>query len=118
LLMERPAITDWLFGFAEPTTEARWRAVVDDSIGAVSSSLIGNLAVSLIAAVVAGTSAWALGLPFPIVLAVITGLLALIPEVVATVAGVILVLVGLTVSTPVAIAMAVIQIIYQQVENY
>jgi predicted PurR-regulated permease PerM len=118
LLMERPTITDWLFGFASPATEARWRPVVDDSIGAVSSSLIGNLAVSLIAATVAGLSAWAFGLPFPIVLAVITGFLDLIPQVGATVAAVILVLVALTVSTPAAVAMAVIQLIYQQVENY
>jgi predicted PurR-regulated permease PerM len=118
LLMERPTITDWLFGFTAPATEARWRPVLDDSIGAVSSSLIGNLAVSVVAATVAGLSAWAFGLPFPIVLALITGVLDLIPQVGATVAAVILVLVALTVSTPAAIAMAVIQLIYQQVENY
>jgi predicted PurR-regulated permease PerM len=118
LLMERPTITDWLFGFTEPATEARWRPVLDDSIAAVSSSLIGNLAVSVVAATVAGLSAWAFGLPFPIVLALIAGILDLIPQVGATVAAVILVLVALTVSTPAAIAMAVIQLIYQQVENY
>jgi predicted PurR-regulated permease PerM len=118
LLMERPTITDWLFGFTAPATEARWRPVLDDSMGAVSSSLIGNLAVSVVAATVAGLSAWAFGLPFPIVLALITGLLDLIPQVGATVAAVILVLVALTVSTPAAIAMAVIQLIYQQIENY
>jgi predicted PurR-regulated permease PerM len=118
LLMERPTITDWLFGFTTPPVEARWRPVVENSVSAVSSSLIGNLAVSLVAATVAGLSAYAFGLPFPLVLAMITGFLDLIPQVGATVAGVILVLVGLTVSTPVAIAMAIIQIIYQQVENY
>jgi predicted PurR-regulated permease PerM len=118
LLMERPTIADWLFGFTSPATEARWRPVVEDSVGAVSSSLIGNVAVSLVAATVAGLSAYAFGLPFPLVLAMIAGFLDLIPQVGATVAGVILVLVGLTVSTPVAIAMAVIQLIYQQVENY
>jgi predicted PurR-regulated permease PerM len=118
LLMERPTITDWLFGFTEPATEARWRPVLDDSIAAVSSSLIGNIAVSVVAATVAGLSAWAFGLPFPIVLALIAGILDLIPQVGATVAAVILVLVALTVSTPAAIAMAVIQLIYQQVENY
>src|SRR5215211_2640565 len=118
LLMERPTITDWLFGFTEPATEARWRPVLDDSIVGVSSSLIGNLAVSLVAATVAGLSAWAFGLPFPIVLALITGLLDLIPQVGATIAAVIMVLVALTVSTPAAVAMAVIQLIYQQVENY
>jgi predicted PurR-regulated permease PerM len=118
LLMERPTITNWLFGFAPPEVEQRWRPVLESSIFAVSSSLIGNVAISLVAATVAGLSAWAFGLPFPIVLALITGFLDLIPQVGATIAAVILVLVALTVSTPAAIAMAVIQLIYQQVENY
>jgi hypothetical protein len=43
LLMERPTITDWLFGFARPDTEMRSRPVLEESIGAVSSSLIGNI---------------------------------------------------------------------------
>jgi predicted PurR-regulated permease PerM len=118
LLMERPAITDWLFGFTPPPVERRWRPVVEGSIGAVSSSLLGNIAISLVAALVAGLSAWALGLPFPIVLAMITGFLDLIPQVGATIAAVILVAVALTVSTTAAIVMLVIQLIYQQVENY
>jgi predicted PurR-regulated permease PerM len=118
LLMERPAITDWLFGFAPPEADARWRPVLEDSIRAISSSLIGNIAISVVAATVAGLSAWAFGLPFPIVLALITGLLDLIPQVGATLAAVILVAVALTVSTPAALAMLVIQLIYQQVENY
>src|SRR6201999_2722103 len=118
LLMERPMITDWLFGFAPPANEKRWRPVVEDSIQAVSTSLIGNLAISLVAATVAGVSAWIFGLPFPLVLAVITGLLDLIPQVGATIAAIILTLAALTVSTEAAIAMVVIQLIYQQVENY
>jgi predicted PurR-regulated permease PerM len=118
LLMERPAITDWLFGFATPAVEQRWHPVVEDSISAVSSSLIGNVAISIVAGTVAGLSSWALGLPFPIVLAVITGFLDLIPQVGATIAAVILVAVALTVSTGAAIATLVIQLIYQQVENY
>src|SRR3954452_4465927 len=118
LLMERPSITDWLFGFTAPAVEQRWRPVVEDSIQAVSSSLVGNVAISLVAGTVAGLSGWALGLPFPIVLAVITGLLDLIPQVGATVAAVILVAVALTVSTEATIGMIVIQIVYQQLENY
>jgi predicted PurR-regulated permease PerM len=118
LLMERPTITDWLFGFTPAAVEARWRPVLEDSIVAVSSTLIGNIAISFVAATVAGLSAWALGLPFPIVLALITGLLDLIPQIGATIAAVILALVALTVSTPAAIAMIVIQIVYQQLENY
>jgi predicted PurR-regulated permease PerM len=118
LLMERPTITDWMFGFVPPAAEPRWRPVLEDSISAVSSSLIGNIAISIVAATVAGLSAWIFGLPFPIVLAVLTGFLDLIPQVGATIAAVVLVGVGLTVSTGAAIAMLVIQLIYQQVENY
>jgi predicted PurR-regulated permease PerM len=118
LLMERPTITDWIFGFTPPAAEARWRPVLEDSIRAVSSSLLGNVAISVVAGTVAGLSAWIFGLPFPVVLAVIAGLLDLIPQVGATVAAVILVAVALTVSTPAAIGILVIQLIYQQVENY
>lgn len=118
LLMERPSITDWLFGFTPPPVEARWRPILEESILAVSSSLIGNVAISLVAGTVAGVSAWIFGLPFPIVLAVITGFLDLIPQVGATVAAVILVAVALTVSPTAAVAMALIQLVYQQLENY
>jgi predicted PurR-regulated permease PerM len=118
LLMERPTITDWLFGFTPPAVEARWRPVVEDSISAVSSSLIGNVAISVVAGVIAGLSAWILGLPFPVVLGVITGLLDLIPQVGATVAAVILTIVALTVGTTEAVITVIIQLIYQQLENY
>ncbi len=118
LLMERPMITSWLFGFAPPEAEQRWSPVVEESIRAVSSSLLGNIAISLVAGTIAGLSAYILGLPFPIVLAVIAGLLDLIPQVGATVASVILVAVALTVGTTEAVIMLIIQLIYQQVENY
>jgi predicted PurR-regulated permease PerM len=118
LLMERPKITDWLFGFAHPAVEARWRPVLEESIKAVSASLIGNVAISLVAGTVAGLSAWAFGLPFPIVLAVIAAFLDLIPQIGATIAAVILVAVALTVSPVAAAGMLVIQLVYQQIENY
>lgn len=117
LLIERPRITDWLFGFTMPQTEARWRPILDQSISAVAATLLGNVMISIVAGVVAGLSAFAFGLPFPIVLAVITGLLDLIPQLGATLAAFILVLAGLTVSIPTAIAMLVIELIYQQIEN-
>jgi predicted PurR-regulated permease PerM len=118
LMMERPTITKWLFGFTPPEVEARWHPVVEDSIQAVSSSLLGNIAISIIAGTVAGVSSWLLGLPFPVVLGVITGLLDLIPQVGATVAAVILSVVAVTVSTGAVLATIAIQLVYQQLENY
>ena len=118
LLMERPTITKWLFGFTTPEVEQRWSPVVERSIFAVSQSLLGNVAISIVAGTVAFVSSCLLGLPFPIVLAVIAGFLDLIPQVGATIASIILVAVALTVSTEAAVIMLIIQLIYQQVENY
>jgi predicted PurR-regulated permease PerM len=118
LLMERPQITNYLFGFTTPQVETRWRPVVEDSIIAVSSSLIGNVAISIIAGTYAALSCLILGVPFAVVLGVIAGFLDLIPQVGATIASVILVAVALTVGTTEAIIMLVLQLIYQQVENY
>jgi predicted PurR-regulated permease PerM len=84
----------------------------------VSYSLIGNVAISCIAGTFAGLSAWILGLPFPVVLGVIAGLLDLIPQVGATIASIILVAVALTVGVTEAVVMLALQLIYQQVENY
>ena len=97
LLMERPTITTWLFGFTPPEVDARWNPVVEESISAVSSRC-SAISPSLSSQPSSPTSAWAFGLPFPLVLALIAGFLDLIPQVGATVAAVILVAVGLTVS--------------------
>jgi predicted PurR-regulated permease PerM len=118
LVMERPMITNWLFGFTPPATEARWRPVVEESIRAVSQSLLGNIAISVVAGTYAFLSCVILGLPFPLVLAVIAGFLDLIPQIGATIASVILIIVALTVGTTEAVIMLVLQLIYQQVENY
>ncbi len=118
LLMERPTITAWLFEFTPPEVESRWSPVVENSIETVSSSLIGNVAISVVAGTITFIAATLLDLPFPIVLAVMTGLLDLIPQVGATVAAIILVAIALTVSTEAAVIMAIVQLVYQQLENY
>jgi predicted PurR-regulated permease PerM len=118
LVMERPAIENWLFGFTTPAIERRWRPVVDESIVVVSQSLLGNIAISIVAGTYAFVSCVVLGLPFPMVLAVIAGFLDLIPQIGATIASIILVGVALTVGTTEAVIMLALQLVYQQVENY
>ncbi len=118
LMMERPAITDWVFSLVTPDAETRWRPATERAIRAMSSTMLGNLAISLVAAMVAYVSALIFGLPFPAVLAVIVGLLDLIPMIGATIAAIILALVALTVSTKAVVGIVIIQLIYQQIENY
>ena len=79
---------------------------------------IGAIVIAGIAGTVQGTAAWLLGVPFALALGIIAGLLGLIPQLGATLAAVLLSLVALTQGVPQALAMLVICIVYQQVENY
>jgi predicted PurR-regulated permease PerM len=79
---------------------------------------MGNVIVSLIAGAL--TFVWLLifGVPYPLLLAIMVALLDLIPVVGSTVAGIIVCLVALTVSAPVALATAGFYIFYRFLEDY
>jgi len=79
---------------------------------------MGNLLTSLIAGV--GTFIWlfAFGVPYPVVLGIMVAILDLIPIVGSTIAGIIVSLIALTVSLPIAIATAVFYIAYRLLEDY
>ena len=80
--------------------------------------MLGNLAISVICATVYGVTAVILDLPYPLALALIAGFLDLIPTVGATIAGVIIGVVALSVSLQALVAFAIVMLVYQQVENY
>jgi predicted PurR-regulated permease PerM len=76
------------------------------------------LAISVICGTVYGVTALVLGLPYPLALAVIAGILDLIPNVGATIAGIIIGLVALSVSLEAVIVFVIVMVVYQQIENY
>jgi predicted PurR-regulated permease PerM len=97
---------------------AAWRRVSDDIAGAVGNYVGGAIA----QAVIAGTSSYVvmliLGIPFSGPLAVLIGVLDLIPLVGATIGAVLVGVVSVFVGFPVAtIVWGVWAIVYQQVEN-
>jgi len=98
----------------------RPRAILlgDEIATRVGAYVLGNVVVSLIAATL--TFAWLLifGVPYPLLLAILVALLDLIPALGSTMAGVLVCLVALTVSLPVALATAGFFIIYRFVEDY
>jgi predicted PurR-regulated permease PerM len=102
----------------DPADSTRLQRIVPSIITAVSRTMLGNIAISIICGTIYGLSAWALGAPYPLALGLIAGFLDLIPMVGATVAGVILVLATLTQGVPAAAIMLVIVVVYQQIENY
>jgi predicted PurR-regulated permease PerM len=101
-----------------PGEDDRWLAVWERVTEAVSRWAIGVAVIAVIAGTIQGTTAWLLGSSYALGLGVIAGLLDMIPNIGATIAGFILVPTlwaeeGLTA----AIIMLVVVLVYQQVEN-
>jgi predicted PurR-regulated permease PerM len=101
-----------------PGEDERWLGVWERVTNSISRWAIGVVVIAVCAGVTQGLTAWLLGSSYALGLAVIAGLLDMIPNIGATIAGFILVPAlwaeeGLTA----AIIMAVVLLVYQQVEN-
>jgi predicted PurR-regulated permease PerM len=118
LIIDLPRLVGAVDSLLDPTGAERLQRIWPAIVTAVSRTMLGNIAISVICGTIYGLSAWALGLPFPLALAFIAGFLDLIPMVGATVAGAILVLAALTQGVTAAVIMLLIVLVYQQVENY
>jgi len=96
----------------------RFEHVTDRIIRSTSRYMLGNLAISVICATVYGVTAVILGLPYALALALIAGILDIIPNIGSLLAGIIIGIVALSVSVFALIVFVVVILIYQQVENY
>jgi predicted PurR-regulated permease PerM len=101
-----------------PGEDERWLAVWERITESISRWAIGVVVIAAIAGTTQGVTAWLLGSSYALALGVIAGLLDMIPNIGATIAGFILVPTlwaeeGLTA----AVIMLVVVLVYQQVEN-
>ena len=101
-----------------PGEDERWLNVWERVTESVSRWAIGVVVIAAIAGTTQGVTAWLLGSSFALALGVIAGLLDMIPNLGATIAGFIIVPTlwaeeGLTA----ALIMLVVVLVYQQVEN-
>jgi predicted PurR-regulated permease PerM len=118
-LLAKPQLTRAGLELMQPQHAGRFERILDDVCNAVSFSLIGNIVISVIAGTVVGVAAVIVGAPSPMVLALIVGLLDLIPQIGSTIAAFIVTLVTLVATGPgEAAIMLVLILIYQQLENY
>ena len=99
---------------------ARYGAMVDIMVDKVGSYMIGRLAIGLLGGAVAGIALAALRVPYALPLAILIGLLDVIPLLGHPVGTVVAVLVALfTVPLwPTTVLLVVVLLAYQQVENY
>jgi predicted PurR-regulated permease PerM len=117
-LIDQPRVRDWIGSLLYPDKRERYLQVTDRIIHTTSRYMLGNVAISLVCATLYGVTAAILGLPHPLALALIAGILDLIPNIGATIAGIIIGMVALSVSLEALIVFAIVMLVYQQVENY
>ncbi len=113
-----PAIKNFCSHLVPESRRRRFVLLSDEVLAGVGGFLLGNLFTSVVAGF--GTFLWAtlLGIPYPILLGLMVAFFDLIPVVGSTIAGVIVSLVALVVSLPVAISTAAFYIAYRFVEDY
>ena len=99
---------------------ARYGAMVDIVVDKVGAYMIGRLAIGLLGGVVAGIALAVLRVPYALPLAILIGLLDVIPLLGHPVGSVIAILVALVTVPlwPTTAVLAVVLLAYQQVENY
>jgi predicted PurR-regulated permease PerM len=117
-LIDEPHVRDWISGLLYRNDRERFLRMSDQIIRTTSRYMLGNLAISVICGTVYGITAVILGLPYPFALAVIAGILDLVPNIGATIAGIIIGIVALSVSLQALIVFVIVIVVYQQIENY
>jgi predicted PurR-regulated permease PerM len=118
MLLEGPAWWERILGLADPRSRPRWRNVGHQIGRTVSGYITGNLLISVIAGGAAGIVLLIMGVQFPVALGLLVGILDLIPLAGATLAGILLGVVGLLTSVTDGVVLIVYFTVYQQIENH
>lgn len=118
ILADLPRVRRGIYSLAPKSRRARMVLLTDEILNRIGGYVLGNLLTSFIAGL--GTWAWAFAfnIPYALLLGVMVALLDLIPVVGSTVGGIIVSLMALTVSLPLAIATGVFYIVYRFLEDY
>jgi predicted PurR-regulated permease PerM len=117
-LADLPRIRQLIYRLMPNSRRPRAILIGDEMFAKVGAFVLGNLATSFLAG--ASTFLWLLifGVPYPLLLALMVALLDLIPIVGSTVGGIIVSLVALSVSLPIALATAAFYVVFRLLEDY
>ncbi len=117
-LTSLPTATSLALKMVPASRRERVTLLTDAIIGRVGAFVGTQLTVSFLAGIVISLASLALGLPSPIAIGILVFICGLIPLVGHFIGSAVVTLIALTQSLSTAIAMLIIYIIYQQIENY
>jgi predicted PurR-regulated permease PerM len=113
-----PRIRATLYRLVPHSRRPRAILLGDEIFAKVGGYVLGNLLISLIAAVLTFAFLAIMGVPYSLLLSIFVGVLDLVPVIGSTIAGVAVCLVALSVSLPICLATAGFFLIYRLAEDY
>ncbi|WUH95639.1 AI-2E family transporter [Streptomyces sp. NBC_00433] len=113
-----PTIKQFCYRFVPGTRRPRVEAVTEEILSRVGRYMLGNIATSAIAGVATFVWCEVVGVPYAAALGFFVALMDMVPVVGSTVGGIVVSLVALTVSLPVALATAAFYIGFRVAEDY
>ncbi len=118
-LADLPRIKQVLYRLVALRHRPRFGLLADEVILRVGGYVLGNVATSIVAIVTSYILLLILGVPYALVLSVLTGILDLIPLVGSSIAGVVVALVALAAVSPAAALVTVVfHVFYRLFEDY
>jgi predicted PurR-regulated permease PerM len=117
-LANLPAIRRALYRTVPASRRARVEVLGDEISARVGGYVLGNLFTSVVAGVGTFVFLEIVQVPYAVALGVLVAVLDLIPVVGSTVGGILVTLVALSVSTPVAVASLIFYVVYRLLEDY
>jgi predicted PurR-regulated permease PerM len=117
-LADLPRLRRGMYRMVPSSRRPRVILIGDQVFAKVGAYVLGIIVLCVIAGASSLTWMLILGVPFPLLLAIMVMLLDVIPVVGTTAAGVVVTLVALTVSLPVGLATAGFFVVYRVVEDY
>jgi predicted PurR-regulated permease PerM len=118
MILEAPAIISSFLSLLSPERSVQVRRIGQDAARAVTGYMAGNLLISVIAGMITWLFLTVIGVPFGGVLGLWVGFADLLPLVGATIGAIPSIAIAFLHSTGAGIAVVVMYIVYQQIENH
>lgn len=117
-LADMPRVKRTLYQLAPRSRRARVVLLGDEIFAKVGGYVLGNVLISVVAGL--STFVWAeiFGIPYALLLAIVVAVFDLVPLIGSTIGGVVVALVALTVSLPLAIATVAFYLLFRVLEDY
>ncbi len=117
-LLLRASILDWAMSFVPDASRGRARSVFEEAEGHMGAYVRGLVFLGFVVGALTLTGLTLLGVPFALALAVLAGILELLPNIGPVISAVPAVILALTLSPLHALAAAGLYTVVQQLENY